>query len=285
MTGGQGIASGFRDASALAWRLALLHRQPNLDHERILTAWYTERKQQLQRSLAATLRNGEYITESAPFKVFIREWLMWAAQLIPRWKRGIELGQRAEGMIRYRGAPGLPFIPGMHGGLNIPQVYAFNLKTNEVNFTDDLIFSPGKRGLLQLLLLPETTNELRLLLKQVEEVDESSQGFIKADEVTVLVQTTDPGFKLDDKNTDTKNLVVARLATGDEFLEDSTLCINRPPPVGYDAWRLWREVGRKKFVIIRPDRFTYAAGSSKDELALAIKQIPGALSMRSCLVR
>ena len=62
--GGQGITSGFRDATGLAWRLGHLYHSPRTDHRKVLEGWYTERKQQLEQSLAATIRNGEFATSS-----------------------------------------------------------------------------------------------------------------------------------------------------------------------------------------------------------------------------
>ena len=46
--GGQGIASGFRDAISLAWRLELVTKNPSIDYEQLLTGWYVERKQQVE---------------------------------------------------------------------------------------------------------------------------------------------------------------------------------------------------------------------------------------------
>ena len=46
--GGQGIASGFRDAISLAWRLELVIKNPNIDYDQLLTGWYVERKQQVE---------------------------------------------------------------------------------------------------------------------------------------------------------------------------------------------------------------------------------------------
>ncbi|CBF75733.1 predicted protein [Aspergillus nidulans FGSC A4] len=79
LVGGQVISSGFRDAASLAWRLALLCRQSTLDsprHEAVLKNWYLERKQQLEKSLALTIRNREFVTE------------------IPSWQRQLRLGHR-----------------------------------------------------------------------------------------------------------------------------------------------------------------------------------------------
>lgn len=77
VVGGQGIASGFRDAAALAWRLAVACRPTFTNYEALLAGWYTERKQQLERSLAATVENGGYVTEGNKLKTFVRDWKLW----------------------------------------------------------------------------------------------------------------------------------------------------------------------------------------------------------------
>ncbi|KAI1616223.1 monooxygenase [Exophiala viscosa] len=273
--GGQGIASGFRDASALAWRLAFLHRQPGADHEQVLTAWYTERRQQLERSLAATIRNGEYVTESDSVKVFIREWYMWAIQLIPSCRKQIELGARAEGMTRYRHSEGLPFIPEMEGGVLLPQVYAYNFSTEKTCFTDDLIFSPDKTGLFQLLILPEDVANLDRLMSALDGMDETSSNLIRREEATILVQS----IKASPGSVSMSKWTIARLATGDEFAADPVLCGNRPRPIGYDEARLQKEIKGKRFVIVRQDRFVFAACDTPEELKQAAQRLAASFSL------
>ncbi|KAJ9610395.1 hypothetical protein H2200_005172 [Cladophialophora chaetospira] len=274
--GGQGIASGFRDASALAWRLALLHRQPTTDHEALLTAWYTERKQQLERSLAATIQNGAYVTESDPIKVFIREWYMWAIQLVPSFKRELRKGARAQGMTRYRHSPGLAFVEDQVGGLLLPQVYAFNFRTNKIEFTDDLIFSSEKKGLLQLLVLPDESRDIPALTKGLDEINNLSAGLLLSKEATVIVQSIKASASAEDMSIP-QNL--ARIADGNEFAADTVLCKNRPPPIGYDALRLRKETKGKKYVILRPDMFVFAACDTLGELKQAVSKLGGALHL------
>jgi hypothetical protein len=276
--GGQGIASGFRDALALSWRLVLLHRRPESDHDKLLTAWYMERKQQLEKSLAATIVNGEYVTESDPIKVFIREWYMWAVQLVPSWRREIQKGPRAAGMTRYRYENGFPFMGDMDGGVNLPQVYACDLKTKQLSFTDDLLFSPKKKGLFQLLILPSSVEELEVLTHGLEDIDTISNGFIRADEATIVIQSTDSRLSLNGQQYDQ---VVTRLATAEEFAVDPVLCNNRPPPVGYDERRLGREVKNKKFVVVRFDRFTFAACDTTAQLKEAVGRIESVLHLKA----
>lgn len=273
--GGQGIASGFRDASALAWRLALLQREPNLDHQELLRGWYIERKQQLERSLAATIQNGKYVTESNPVKVLFRDWYLWGVQLVPSWRRELEKGPRAFGTTQYQFSQGLPFLPDMLGGMQLAQVYAWSLDRSQLTFSDDLIFHPSKQGLFQLLLLPENAAEARTLFDMIQHVTNASEGHVVAEEATCLIQ--DISVRYPTSPQDTK---IARLASGEEFAADQILCKNRPPPIHYDPFRLKKQVKGKKILIVRPDRFLYAACSSQAELLEALRRLLSTLSVQ-----
>ncbi|RDW94158.1 putative monooxygenase [Aspergillus mulundensis] len=265
--GGQGISSGFRDAVSLAWRLALLCRQGTLDpprHEIVLKSWYLERKQQLERSLAVTIRNGEFVTEGNPLKIFLRSCYLFIMNLVPSWRRELRLGHR-KGMIRYQFAAGMPFIPDLNGGLCLPQVYCKS-RTGEVFFTDDVIFHPSKRGLFQLLIYLENPSELESARESVSSIEGFAKGEIHLDEATYVINETEQSF-------DSSNLhgadSVYQLASAEEFAK-SPLCEGRPEPQYYDMHYLGKTLGGSKFVIVRPDRFIYAACSNGEELKQAI---------------
>ena len=203
---------------------------------------------------------------------------MWAIQLIPAWRREVQLGPRAAGMTRYRHSQGLPFIPGMEGGVLLPQVYALDFKTNKVRFTDDLIFSPEKTGLFQLLILPENVGEVDRLTADLHELDKISGPLLFLSEATVIIQSSNSNFT----TTTSENLTlssIARIATASEFAADSVLCKNRPPPIGYDEHRLKREVHGKKFVLVRYDRFVFAACNTLSELKYAVGEVSGAVCL------
>ncbi|KAJ6090284.1 hypothetical protein N7486_009099 [Penicillium sp. IBT 16267x] len=262
--GGQGIASGFRDAIALAWRLALLCRvQPQKSrwHEDVLSAWYEERKQQLERSLAATIANGKFVSESNPLKVLWRTVYFWFMHMVPSWRDDVRRGQRKDGMVRYENSSGkLPFLSEYNGGVCLPQVYckAAGNPNGDVLFTDDVIFGSQKQGLLQLVVYLKDVNELPIAQKEVMDIDDHSNGEIQAIEATFLIE--DSSSQLSDAAHN-----VFRLATGDEFKE-SPLCEGRPTPQFYDPLCLAKELMGRKFVIVRPDRFIFAACHSKEEL-------------------
>ncbi len=75
LVGGQGITSGFRDAISLAWRLSIACSSKGLlNYERLFEGWYLERKQQLDKSLASTVRNGDLVNGKSLTQIFIRNW-------------------------------------------------------------------------------------------------------------------------------------------------------------------------------------------------------------------
>ncbi|KAL5000536.1 hypothetical protein BDV10DRAFT_200039 [Aspergillus recurvatus] len=268
--GGQGISSGFRDAASLAWRLALLCRQSTLDpprHEAVLENWYLERKQQLEKSLAITIRNGEFVTESNPLKIFLRSCYLFIMNLVPSWRRQLRLGHR-KGMVRYQFSPGMPFIPGLNGGLCLPQVYCKS-RAGTVFFTDDVVFHPSKKGVFQLLVYLEEPSELASARDTVFAIEGYSKGEIRIDDATYLIQDTDWSFDSSDGHNSTNS--VYQLASAEDFAR-SPLCDGRPEPQYYDMYYLGKVLGGRKYVIVRPDRFIFAACSSLEELQRAVAE-------------
>jgi hypothetical protein len=105
-----------------------------------------ERKQQLEKSLTATIVNRNLCNERSLVKIFLRDWFLWSLQLIPSWRHWLELGQRQEGLKKYAWSPGMPFLPGLGGGKIFPQVFCLpcsSVATKAV-FTDDVIFGKEK---------------------------------------------------------------------------------------------------------------------------------------------
>ncbi|KAL4811243.1 hypothetical protein BDV18DRAFT_128954 [Aspergillus unguis] len=266
--GGQGIASGFRDAISLAWRLTALCRQnaSSSNIETTFASWYLERKQQLKMSLAATIRNGEAVNETNPFKIFLRSCMLFIMNLIPSWQRQLRLGPRKDGMVRYKHSPGMPFIPELNGGLCLPQVYC-KCGPENIFFTDDVIFNPSKKGLFQLLIYLENASELEPAREAVSAIEGFGRDEIHIEEATYIIQEPDWSPDKANKHADS----VYQLATSEEFA-GSQLCKGRPEPQYYDMHYLGRALGGSKYVIVRPDRFIFAACSSREELQRAVRE-------------
>ncbi|KAL4877857.1 hypothetical protein BJY04DRAFT_209598 [Aspergillus karnatakaensis] len=316
--GGQGIASGFRDAASLAWRLALLCRpQPQNppvagSHTKILQGWYLERKQQLEKSLASTVQNGCFVTEANPLAILLRSCLLFIRNLVPAWRRELRLGRRAGGMVRYTHADSMPFLPGALGGLCLPQGYCKPVRVSrgdttckpqqaevenvasKIQLTDDVIFASatGHTRLFKLLVYLRSAGDLPGASRDVADIEQMSSGEIHADDVTFLIERTEGLQQLaltQDGGGDgngSGNLPIAmqdllswtyQVASGGEFAA-SPLCANRPEPRFYDPYYMGKVLEGRRYVILRPDRFVFAAVDSRLELTRALGALVDYLS-------
>jgi hypothetical protein len=280
IVGGQGIASGFRDAIALAWRLAILtrSRSTQLDHEQVLVGWYSERSQQFQKSLNTTLRNGQFVSSTNPVQNFIRDWAIRVMQLIPLIRHQLELGPRSEGPVTYAHSDGMPFLHYLLGGIAFPQTYCTELMEldNRVRFTDDVIFSKEKIKLFQVVVLLGKPSQAIAAIQDMDGIDGLSDGHLSTKEATLLVQTKD--CLPNDESTRFTSLSLFRTATAEEF-EKSDLCVGRPKPRGYNDSQIWNVMKGKRFVIVRHDRFVYAACDTRAELVGAAKSLGKSLPL------
>ncbi|KAJ5651733.1 monooxygenase [Penicillium longicatenatum] len=267
--GGQGIVSGFRDAVSLAWRLAIACLPGSkVDHSRLLEGWYLERKQQLDKSLATTVRNGDMVNGKGLFQIFIRDWGLWLFQLVPSWKHWLERGPRKDGPTRYTYSSGMPFMPELGGGDYFPQTYCIRLQRDSaVQFTDDAIFA-GKKGIFQIVVLLDDPLELNAAIRDLE-VIKQCKGLLQ-DEATFFVPRAQCTGVVARGLEDQCQHLLFRTASGDEFGR-SPLCISRPIPRGYDESLLFHS--GKRYVMLRFDRFVYAYCDTKTELEKAAAQI------------
>jgi hypothetical protein len=248
----------------------------------LLQGWYTERKQQLDHSLASTIENGAYVCETDPLKIFVRDWYLWGMQLVPSWKRWLEQGNRKEGLTRYewQERENMAFLPGgSGGGKNFPQVYCVGVADKEekkgVRFTDDVIFEQGKKGLFQLVVFIDGVMDVHHIQPLLNDIECVSGGVLRAAETTFFFKTTkmiQTSWTLPSHHSN-----VYRLATGHEFAA-SPLCQGRPEPQYYEPDRIWRESGSKQFVILRPDRFVFATCKDVFELKRAAAKLTGLMS-------
>ena len=191
----------------------------------------------------------------------------------------MEMGSRREGMVRYDYEPGMAFLPDHGGGLLMPQVYCAPIDTQDrkghVRFTDDVIFAPEKKGLFQVVVLLRNLGDVESARRELQDLDRVSDGEIRGDEATFIIHDPYIGHIPKMDNLVLKN--VFRIATANEFAMDPVLCGQRPPPMYYDEYRMMRDVGNKMFVILRPDRFVFAACNERTELEEAAGRIRGVL--------
>lgn len=231
----------------------------------MLKAWYEERKQQLETSLAITIENGKFVTESNPLRILIRDIYFWLVQLVPSWRQDLSLGHRKEGMVRYQYSSGFPFASEYNGGCCLSQVYckAINGSKRGICFTDGIIFGPHKAGVFQLLIYLKSSSEIQSAQEIAADIDDMSNGEIHASETTILIE--DQECDQYDVRVEIGQGQVYRLATGDEFAR-SPLCKGRPGPKFYDHQYLGKQLEGTRFVVLRPDRFVFARCDTRVDL-------------------
>jgi hypothetical protein len=212
---------------------------------------------------------------------------MWLVQLYPPWKRQLEQGARRHGMVQYAYQSGMPFVPGPAGGKLLPQVYCMPLSSseesqtkNQVTFTDDTIFARDKTGLLQLVVLVGHV-DIPIPWNELSKVETWSKGLVSAADLTVIVEDPKAGTSGTNLSLQAKeypSISIVRVATAEEFTS-SMLCSNRPQPQYYDELRIGKEVAEGRYLVVRKDRFIYAACASLVELRSVLQRLPLALNI------
>lgn len=289
--GGQGIASGFRDAVSLAWRLKLAISPSYPNHDSLFRGWYTERKQQLERSLAATIANGNYCVEPSRLKAFARNRLLWFEQLVPSWKYNLELGPRKAGMMRYDYTPDTPFLADYGGGISLPQVFAAPIDQPAPPlpmFTDDVIFSKQKRGVFQVVALAGSLEQLQDIQSSIATMGKNYD----IDDVLLLAETTYIMHSYaDQKGQDFCNMgpilqaeSIVRVIDAEEYKtagetrDALAQGFPRPKPINYDPYRIYNDLGKDVlFAVVRWDRILFARCRSLSELKAVLKAIDNVL--------
>ena len=186
--------------------------------------------------------------------------------MIPSVRRQLELGSRGTALPQYTWSPGMnAFLPDLGGGLFFPQVYcrAISGPSGEANgqvlFTDDVIYAGPWTSVLQLVVLVDRVEDIPGIEAELTKVDLSmlTHGELRAENHCFLVHDPNASLSGELENQLIKSRTrerVFRIATGSEFAK-SKLCIDRPDPHGYDMFRIRDALKRRRFVVLRTDRF------------------------------
>jgi hypothetical protein len=160
-------------------------------------------------------------------------------------------------------------MPEYSGGLCFPQTYCISLQPNaEVQFTDDVIFAE-KRTPFQIVVLLNRPDERDIAVQELGNIKASA--LFSPGEATFFVPRSSCASDTGD-GAGTCDYPLFRSATGDEFAR-SALCESRPVPHGYNESLLWESVQRKRYVVLRLDRFVFAACKDGAELAKAVTHL------------
>lgn len=272
--GGLGVQMGLMDIQGLAWRLAIANRTENIDLpseklDALFDAWAEERKQAIGEALEYTMHNGNILMLKDPLKVFVRDWGLWLLQQIPGIREKVQ--RIPIDSPKYRYEEGMAFLPNLGGGKVFYQIGCKRVGDDNVVYTDDVIFAPEKKSMLQLLVLLEGVDDIPRALKDLDVVVSLSNDAKQlVDEATFLIHGGSVAPKSLEGMELPSQVTVAHSANSEEFASSSLLKA-RSAAVGYTGNEFKEQHGDRKYVIARRDRFIFATCRDKEELRQAVE--------------
>lgn len=263
--GGQGIASGLRDAHQLAWRIAILEKTPNASisrTEKILDAWATERAQSVKDAALFTKLNGQLCNYRRPLLLPVMKTVEWFWTSI--------LGSQPpdiQDKSERRGYQGLSrgfFLHDYGGGRRLPQIYVNTLFESQV--LSDSIFTAQDSPLRLLILHRDSQspeNGLKDLLSDVGVPEEilSPKSIIHMSITPCRPERTGPCAE-----PETRKVSPAPLRNLSE----------KEARPGYDVAAFENRLGKEaRYVIVRPDFYVFAVARSLGELRGCLEGLKG----------
>ncbi|KAI0873912.1 hypothetical protein GGS24DRAFT_366848 [Hypoxylon argillaceum] len=256
--GGQGIASGLRDAQQLAWRLMLLQRLPDVNRsirDEILQAWAQERTYSVKLAARITSSNGQLCNHGDSWMFWLLRNIDWALRQLP-----FSLGlpdplARAEagGFTTVDGG----FFSSKHtGGQRLPQVYLSS--RGGIPTLSDLILGPNHTAMTLIVIAGDNLESDIADARRALDEAEINEAVISHDSIKVICQN--PYAGADD------SLEVYHATPVDELLEAGI-----PVRPLYAPSKLFsRFSSYTRFVILRADFFTFGLATSYSELVECI---------------
>jgi len=145
----------------------------------------------------------------------------------------------------------------------LPQIHLW--QNNIHAFSDDVIFAKGKTGIFQIVVLIDTVQEARIREAELAsaELEQLSNGLINTSETTYIVHKEKPSGSVPN------NFVFAM-----SLSEYDRMGIT-PQLTGYTKDRIRQEFPWKKFVVVRPDRYTFGTAIAADGVQNIAKRAAG----------
>ena len=139
-----------------------------------------------------------------------------------------------------------------------------------VQFTDDVIFAEGKKGIFQIVLLLNGLQGLKSATDDIYGIE--GNGFFLPDDATFFVPRMSVHASANDHEQGFVSTRLYRSASTEEFAQ-SDLCQFRPRPYGHNETLMWKTMAGKLYILLRPDRFVFAACSTKADLEQAARRL------------
>ncbi|KAI0542095.1 hypothetical protein GGR58DRAFT_510435 [Xylaria digitata] len=184
--GGQGIASGLRDAQQLAWRLMLLQKLSHANRaicDEILQAWAQERSYSVRLAANFTELNGKLCNYGDSWKFWLLRNIDWVIQQIP-FIRGMPdplSTIEARGFTTVDGG----FFSSEHGGGGrLPQVYLSSRRTGPE--LSDSIFGSNNTVMTLIAIAGDDTADARAEARRALDESRIDEAVLNGDSIRVV---------------------------------------------------------------------------------------------------
>jgi hypothetical protein len=261
--GGEGIASGIRDAHQLAWRIGLAETTtlPSSAMEQLLDAWMTERRQGIKNAADFTKLNGTLCNEPESWGFYAFRHIEALLKLLP-FSSLLPNPRSIKEARGYRGVKDGFFLPEFGGGGKLAQIF---------------VESGGEQVMLSDRLLRHDREMLTLLILDAGQTEEAINVVRKAclppsvlspNAIVVFDASSMAGSTLHS----TAKPVTAAHSNGAKL------------PKGYNPAIFLDRLGRSKmtaYAIIRPDFYIFALLKDAAQLQRALMDLKALLSPRN----
>ncbi|KAI0407049.1 hypothetical protein F4802DRAFT_555458 [Xylaria palmicola] len=252
--GGQGIASGLRDAQQLAWRLMLLQRLSNADRsvcDSVLQAWAQERTYSVKLAASLTRFNGQLCNHGDSWRFWLLRNIEWVMRQIP-FLAGLPAPRATNEARGFKAVIGGFFSSEHEGGGRLPQVYLSSRKDGP-RLSDSILRPTNTVMTLMVITRGDPTYDIAEARKALDEmkIDDTVLDY-ESIRVVCSERQTEPAGDLE-----------VYYPTPLDKMSEANIHI-RPSYVPSNIFS--RFSSRTKFAIVRADLFVF--GQAKDYFEL-----------------
>ena len=266
--GGQGIASGIRDAVGLSWRLAILTKLDisgrSVKADRVLDEWFRERRQGIDASVDITMTNGRLTSQKwralAYLQVAVGTVLLQIPWLLNKITKNIfrdDLG--------YKAAKDGFFLPEYGGGGKLSQIFVQRNSIGKPIRSDAILCRTCP---LITILVVSNGKETSARVSKVKQL-------IQAIVSNPLIVSEDSVFVFDPTNTCEETAVPKYSPCTFADLQDHSIT----PFPGYSEKTFLQRLGSyTQFAVLRPDTIIFSLCKSVEDLDISLKKMKDLIS-------
>lgn len=260
--GGQGIATGIRDAQALSWRLAVMTRlrlSPQVQ-TKIMNGWSQERRHAWELATLSTKLNGTIVNQKSFWSGLLYRICMRVLWWIPggatwRTRRAF----RDKLIYTEQSCPDGFFLQKAGGGRKIAQVWVHSNEKSQPQLSDDVLISHLSR--LSIVILVKSPKDFKpAAIEKVLQKVGLHEELLRFEDISYLDLTRE-GM--------TRSTAIYRPCTLEDLEKCGISCLK-----GYNRDAIQnRLLSSAKYVILRPDFFIHSVASDLNELHVNLQAV------------